>query len=178
MEVTQKVLSECLGITPRQIRNLKQEGLFHIPAGEKKYNLAKCMQEYIRFKVADETGRRRRIDKETVSAEHEEVKKQISLLKLRRLRRELHESADVELYLTDMLISFRKKLEGLPQKAAVQINGVKDLNEVMSILKKIVEESLNELAKYDPDVIDGQRAGSFDEDMELLEDEDDEEMME
>jgi hypothetical protein len=75
-------------------------------------------------------------------------------------------------------MTFRKKLEGLPQKAAVQINGVKDLNEVMSILKKIVEESLNELAKYDPDEIDGQRAGSFEEDMELLEDEEEEEIME
>jgi hypothetical protein len=48
----------------------------------------------------------------------------------------------------------------------------------MSILKKIVEESLNELAKYDPDEIDGQRAGSFEEDMELLEDEEEEEIVE
>ena len=178
MDVTQKFLSECLGITPRQIRNLKQEGLFSLPEGVKRYNLAKCIQEYIRYKVADETGRRRRIDKETISAEHEEVKKQISQLKLRKLRRELHEAVDVELYLTDMLMNFRKRLEGLPQKAAMQITGAKDVTEVMAVLKKNVEDALNELAKYDPDKIDGQSIGTFDEDMELLEEDEDEEEFE
>ena len=74
MEVTQKMLAECLGISPRQVRNLKTNGLFQLKAGEKKYNLEKCIQEYIQYKVNDETGRRSIIDKEKVSAEHEEVK--------------------------------------------------------------------------------------------------------
>lgn len=170
MEVTQKFLAECLGISPRQVRNLKTSGLFQLPAGKKKYNLESCIKEYIDFKVSDETGRRTGADKEKISAEHEEVKKQISLLKLRKLRRELHESSDVEFYLTGMLLAFRKRLEALPQKAAIQIAGVTDANEVMSILRKAVNESLNELSKYDPDAIDGKAQGSYEEDMEVLED--------
>ena len=170
VEVTQKALAECLGITPRQVRNLKQEGLFQLKEGQKKYNLEKCIQEYIQFKVNDETGRRTVVDKEKVSAEHEEVKKEISALKLRKLRRELHESADVESYLMDMLLSFRSRLEALPQKAAMQIMGVTDLNEVIAVLRKIVAEALNELSDYDPDKIDGQQQGTYEQDIEDLED--------
>ena len=161
MEVTQKMLAECLGISPRQVRNLKTAGLFRLPAGEKKYNLEKCIQEYIQYKVNDETGRHTIVDKERVAAEHEEVKRKISLLKLRKLRRELHEAADVESYLTNMLLAFRNRLEALPQKAAMQIAGVTDMNEVIEILAKIVSEALNELAGYDPDEIDGQKAGAL-----------------
>ena len=57
-------------------------------------------------------GRSASISKEKVQAEHEEVKKQISILKLRRLRRELHEAADVEYYLSDMLLRFKNRLLG------------------------------------------------------------------
>ena len=170
MDVTQKMLAECLGITPRQVRNLKQDGLFQLPAGEKKYKLEKCIQEYIQYKVSDETGRHRGLDKEKVSAEHEQVKKEISALKLRKLRRELHESADVESYLMDMLLSFRSRLEALPQKAAMQIMGLTDLNEMIAVLRKIVAEALNELAEYDPDKIDGQQQGTYEQDIEDLED--------
>jgi len=170
VEVTQKALAECLGITPRQVRNLKQEGLFQLKDGQKKYSLEKCIQEYIQFKVNDETGRRTVVDKDKASAEHEEVKKEISVLKLRKLRRELHESADVEAYLMDMLLSFRSRLEALPQKAAMQIMGVTDLNEVIAVLRKIVAEALNELSDYDPDKIDGQQQGTYEQDIEDLED--------
>ena len=72
--------------------------------------LEKCVQEYINFKINAEMGRRTSITKEEVQAEHEEIKKQISALKLRRLRRELHEASDVEAFLTDMLIKFRNRI--------------------------------------------------------------------
>lgn len=174
MEVTQKMLAECLGISPRQVRNLKTNGLFQLKTGEKKYNLEKCIQEYIQYKVNDETGRRSIIDKEKVSAEHEEVKREISLLKLRKLRRELHESADVESYLMNMILAFRSRLEALPQKAAMQVAGIKDINEIIDILRKNVNNALDALSKYDPDEIDGQQQGTYEEDMEDLTDYEDE----
>lgn len=114
------------------------------------------------------------MDKEKVSAEHEEVKKEISALKLRKLRRELHESADVESYLMNMLLAFRSRLEGMPQKMAMQLIDVKDINEIIGILRKGVSEALNELAGYDPDAIDGQQQGTYEEDMEDLENEEEE----
>lgn len=175
MEVTQKTLAECLGISSRQIRNLKNQGLFKLEDGEKKYDLQKCVQEYINFKIDAETGRKAFIDKEKVAAEHEEIKKQIAMLKLRKLRRETHEASDVEAYLTSMLTAFKNRIETLPAKAAMQVVGMKDINEIIKVLKTCVNESLNELSEYDPDEIDGMAAGTYEEDLEDIEDEDSEE---
>ena len=96
MIVNQKQLAQCLGISTRQVRNLRQEGMFQTVNGDRGYILETCIQEYINFKINAEMGRSASISKEEVQAQHEEVKKQISLLKLRKMRRELHEAADVE----------------------------------------------------------------------------------
>ena len=90
---------------------------------ERGYPLENCVQEYIEYKVNAELGRSALISKEKVQAEHEEVKRQISLLKLRKLRRELHEAADVEFYLSDMLVRFKNRLLALPSKLAMEIAG-------------------------------------------------------
>lgn len=154
---------------------LEESGTFQTGRRREKYDLQKCVQEYIDFKVDAETGRKAFIDKEKVAAEHEEIKKQIAMLKLRKLRRETHEASDVEAYLTSMLTAFKNRLETLPAKAAMQVVGMKDINEIIKVLKTCVNESLNELSEYDPDEIDGMAAGTYEEDLEDIEDEDSEE---
>ena len=94
------------------------------------------------------------ISKEKVQAEHEEVKRQISLLKLRKLRRELHEAADVEFYLSDMLVRFKNRLLALPSKLAMEIAGLEDINDIIQIIQKNMLDTLEELSEYDPDEID------------------------
>lgn len=155
MVVNQKELAQCIGISTRQIRNLKSEGMFRTVENEKGYRLEKCVQEYINFKVNAELGRRTSITKEEVQAEHEEVKKQISMLKLRKLRRELHEAADVEVFLSDMLVHFRNRLLSLPPKLAMELSGESDLNQMILTIQKELNNTLEELSKYDPDEIDG-----------------------
>ena len=155
MEVTQKDLAACLGLSSRQVRNLKSQGLFQLPNGKRKHRLEDCIQEYIRFKVADETGRKGAVSKERVQAEHEEIKKDISVMKLRKLRRETHEAANVELFLTNMLTAFRGRLLLMPPKVAIKIIGETDVNRVISIIETACNEALSELSEYDPDEIDG-----------------------
>lgn len=74
----------------------------------------------------------------------------------------------------NMILAFRSRLEALPQKAAMQVAGIKDINEIIDILRKNVNSALNELSKYDPDEIDGQQQGTYEEDMEDLTDYEDE----
>ena len=155
MEVNQKELAQCLGISDRRIRNLKSDGMFSGAMRGKKYALEKCVQEYINYKINAELGRRTSITKEEVQAEHEEVKKQISLLKLRRLRRELHEAADIEIFLSDMLIRFKNRILSLPPKLAMELSGENDINQMIQVIQNGLESSLEELSKYDPDGIDG-----------------------
>ncbi len=174
MVVNQKELSQCIGISTRQIRNLKSEGLFQTEKNSRGYNLEKCIQEYINFKVNAEMGRRTNITKEEVQAEHEEIKKQIAILKLRKLRRELHEASDVEAFLADMLTRFRNRIMSLPPKLAMEISGENDMNEIIRIIHKELGNTLEELSQYDPDEIDGVNPGEIDLD-EPDEDEEEEE---
>lgn len=174
MIVNQKELAQCLGISSRRVRQLREEGLFKLSQEGRGYGLEKSIQEYIEYKVNAETGRRASISKEKVQAEHEEVKKQISLLKLRKLRRELHEAADVEAFLSDMLIRFKNRLLSLPSKLAMQVMGEEDINAVILIIKRELNSVLEELSAYDPEEIDGQQDDTTDE--VLDEYEEDEEM--
>ncbi len=171
MIVNQKELAQCLGISARQVRNLRQEGLFETVPQSRGYILENCVREYINFKVNAEMGHSASISKEQIQAQHEEVKKQISILRLRKLRRELHEAADVEAFLTDMLTRFKSRILSLPTKIAMQTAGESDINRIVQSVTKVLNEALEELSEYDPDEIDGQAAGTFEE----MEEEDEEE---
>lgn len=155
MEVNQKELAQCLGISSRWVRDLKKEGLFQTLKNGRGYNLEKCIQEYINFKINAEMGRRTSVTKEEVQAEHEEVKKQISLLKLRALRRELHTATNVEAFLSDMLIHFRNRILSLPPKMAMELSGLNDINQMIQIIKRNLSDAMEELSEYNPDEIDG-----------------------
>lgn len=170
MECNQKQLAKILGLTDRHVRRLKQEfGLFEKTEGKRTYTLEKCVPEYIEFKT-DNSGRKTAINKEKEQAEHEEIKKEISKLKLRKLRGELHEAADVEEFLTEMLISFKNRLISIPQKIAPIIIGENDANSVQNILEAEIFEALQELSEYDPEKIDSDAVN-----IEIYEDEEDEE---
>ncbi len=172
--VNQKELAQILGISTRQVRNLKSEGLFQTQGNGRGYVLEKCVQEYLNFKINAETHKRTSITTEEVRAEHEEVKKQISILRLRKLRRELHEAANVEMFLSNMLMRFKSRLLSLPPRLAMEILGETDLNNAIRIIKGELEQVLEELSEYNPDEIDGVVSLPGEED-EVLEDDEDEE---
>lgn len=172
MEVNQKELSQCLGISTRRIRQLREEGVFQRKDGKVTgYNLERCVQEYIDYKVNAEMGRSASISKEEVQAQHEEVKKQISLLKLRKMRRELHEAADVEGFLSDMLLKFRNRMLAVSPRVAMKAVGETDLSRLTEIIQKEMLATLEELSEYDPDEIDGIVIQDYEDDEEEIEDE-------
>ncbi|MFR4350563.1 MAG: DNA-packaging protein [Roseburia sp.] len=163
MDVNQKELAAILGISDRRIRQLREEyGLFErgITSGKKikNYCLEKCVPEYINYKLEAETTQGKTIEREKEQAEHEQIKKKISILKLRKMRRELHNAEDVEEFLTNMLMNFRNKLLTIPQKIAPLVVGEDDVNEILSLIEKEVFETLEELSEYDPLKIDHDRA--------------------
>ena len=169
-EVNQKTLASALGISSRQIRNLRDEGMFVFIPGTKKYDLTKCVSEYIEFKVKAETGRRTSYDKEKEQAEHEMFKKEITKLKLRKLRKEMHLAADVEDFLNSMLAAFKSRALAVPSKVAPLILGETDINVIIQKLEEEMLGTLSELSGYDPDAINGDAGYEFDDE----DDEDDE----
>ncbi len=165
-EVNQKTLAAALGISSRQIRNLRDQGMFGFITGTKKYDLTKCVSEYVEFKVKAETGRGTSVNKEREQAEHEKLKKEITQLKLRRLRKETHEAADVEEFLNRMLLDFRGHLLSLPTKIAPTILNENDINVIIRKLETEMLDALDELAEYDPDRINKNTEPEDDEDEE------------
>lgn len=159
MEVNQKELAKILGITDRRIRQLRDQfGLFANGLVEgsksKKYILERCIPEYIQYKVEAEVPQGANVVKEKEQAEHEKIKKNISILKLRKMRQELHEAADVEEFLTEMLMNFKNRILSIPQKVAPLVLAEDDVNVVINIIEKEVFQALDELAEYDPLKID------------------------
>lgn len=148
--INQKELATILGITARRIRQLKDDGLFVRDPKTKKYNLPKSVQEWIRYKVEAETATSATVNYETERAQHEEIKKKIAALRLRRYKGEIHEAADIEAVMSDMLVRFRGKLLAMPTKLAPMLVGVLDPNEIVDIIKAEVYEALTELSGYDP----------------------------
>lgn len=120
----------------------------------KNYCLEKCVPEYINYKLEAEAQQGTTFIKEKEQAEHEQIKKKISILKLRRLKRELHEADDVEEFLTDMLMNFKNRLLSIPQKVAPLVISEEDINVVIGVLEKEIFEALDELSEYDPLKID------------------------
>lgn len=162
MDVNQKELAAILGITDRRVRQLKSEfGLFSGNAAEgkgiKKYRLEKCVPEYINYKLEAEV-QQGAFDKEKEQAEHERIKKKISILKLRKLKRELHEADDVEEFLTNMLVDFKNRLLSLPSKVAPLVVSEDDVNAILDVLEKEIFETLEGLSEYDPLKIDKESA--------------------
>lgn len=168
-EVNQKTLAAALGISSRQVRNLREQGMFEFVPGTKKYDLTECVSEYIEFKVKAEVGSGTSIIKEKEQAEHERLKKEITKIKLRKLRKEVHEAADVEAFLNGMLLNFRARLLSVPGKVAPQILGLSDINAIIKILDDEMIQTLEELSEYDPDIVNGENG------TDIIDDEDDNE---
>ena len=167
MDVNQKELAAILGLTDRRIRQLKTEfGLFSgasaVSGGkQKRYKLEVCVPEYINYKLETEVQQGTSLVKEKEQAEHEQIKKKISILKLRKLRRELHEADDVEEFLTDMLVNFKNRLLSVPQKVAPLVVGEDDVNVILDLLECEIFQSLDELSEYDPIKIDKDSVSSI-----------------
>lgn len=174
MEVNQKEFAKIIGITDRRVRMLRDEyGLFENGRAEgkkKNYILEICVPEYINYRLEAEAKQGTIVLKEKEQAEHERIKKQISTLKLRKLKHELHEAKDVEEFLTNMLVDFKVRMLAIPQKVAPLVISEEDTNKIVDILEKEVFGALEQLSEYDPMKIDKER-----ETVMFEEDDDDEE---
>lgn len=175
MIVNQKTLANVLGISSRRVRQLREDGFFPTVENGRGYKLETCVQEYIEYKVKAETNTRTLIDKEKEQAEHERLKKEITKLKLRRMKKELHAAADVEMFLSEMLINFKNRLLSIPNKVAVQVMGETDINRIIKLLNDELISTLEELSEYDPDAINRENTIDYDEEEGEDEEEEDDE---
>ncbi|MBP1924605.1 hypothetical protein J2Z76_000458 [Sedimentibacter acidaminivorans] len=136
------------------------------------YDLPLSIQSYLNYiKEQSKTGE-----------ELSKVTEEILLIRARRQKAEMdldiikgnvHRSEDVEAIMNDMLASFRAQLLVLPNKVAPLIIAQTEVELIKTIIKKYVNEALQELSCYDPDMFYSKSKNKItdeNEDMKVAED--------
>lgn len=151
--VSATVLGDLFGVTDRRIRQMAEEGTV-ARAAKGRYKLADSIKSYLltlKFKEDnfDEDLADSELNYDDEKARHEKVKRQISELKFRTMKGELHRAEDVKTVMTDMLASFKTRLMSIPSKTAPVLEN-RDTAYIKDHLTKEVLEVLNELKDYNP----------------------------
>ncbi len=156
------ILGNCWGLTDRRIRQLREEGIISEVA-RGKFDLFECTRRYcgyLREQVnsSNNEGKEVKLSYDNEHALLEKAKREKAELQLRIMKGELHLGTDVEEIMTDMITKAKMKLIALPAKAADLVVGRKDINAIENVLNKMIEEALNELAEYSPELFEHEEA--------------------
>lgn len=142
---TAKAVAEVLGITDRQVRNLRDEGvLTEMRPGL--FNLKTAVRQYLDFKLGGRDDQANLIAKK---AEREAVKAEIEKMRLEEAKGNLIPAEDVERAMNTVISNFRTRLLEIPMKHAGTMAQVTDQGEAFDILNQAVTEALNEISEFD-----------------------------
>lgn len=145
---TVKAIASWLDMTERNVRQLVQKkaiteyrpGLFR---------LKETIHAYINFLRNKNPEHEENLDYTTERAKMVRTKREAAELELALRKNELHQSEDIELIMTDMLLRFRTKLMSIPAKQSPILAEKTDQKAIFKILKTAIDEALDELADFD-----------------------------
>ncbi len=144
---TTEKLAQCLGLTPRRVKQLKAEGIIHeVRPGTGLYIPSEAVQAYINY-IRSGSGKSCDYYEERAALVHAKRKKEE--LELMQLDGEMHSADDIERVITGMLVKFKSRLMAIPSKAAPVLAEMRDREKIFYRLKSYIDEALNELADYD-----------------------------
>jgi len=156
--VNTDAMAKLLGFTRQRINQLAQEGILEKQAAGR-WPLMKNVQRYIEYlrtgvkdRDADEEAQAMYWEEKAL---HEKAKREMAEIKLAKLKNQMHDAADVEFVLTNMLVTFRNRILSIPDKVAPKVLGVKNLSEISEVINAELLEALTELSEYDPAMFAG-----------------------
>ena len=143
---TSKAVAECLGITDRQVRNLRDEGkLSEVRPGV--FDMKTVVRQYLEMKIGNRDDQTRLV---AARAEREETRGKIEKMRMEEAQGDLHRTEDVERALKTIFANFKNRLETIPTKYASTMAQLTAPAEAHDILQKAVQEALVELS--DPEI--------------------------
>ena len=143
---TSKAVGEWLGITDRQVRNLRDQGvLSEVRPGV--FDMKVCVRQYLKFKIGDKDDQARLV---AARAEREETRGKIEKMRMEEAQGDLHRTEEVEHALKTIFANFKNRLETIPTKYASTMAQLPAPAEAHDILQKAVQEALVELS--DPEI--------------------------
>lgn len=110
MLYTSKAVGEWLGITDRQVRNLRDQGvLSEVRPGV--FDMKVCVRQYLNFKIGNKDDQARLV---AARAEREETRGKIEKMRMEEAQGDLHRTEDVERALKTIFANFKNRLETIP----------------------------------------------------------------
>lgn len=153
---TQKALAEALNLSTVRIYQLIKEGIVIRDPNDKKGGvfLIESCRNYWRMKnrknAIDESGVLIDIEKER--ALHEAADRKIAELKLAKLEGRVFDATTVELKQVEVLSNLRTRLLGIPAKITPELMVAATQEEREKIIRREIEEALDELPEYSPEL--------------------------
>lgn len=154
---TAAAIARALDMTEKNVRDLREKGVLT----EKRpglYDLTEATHGYINF-LRQSDNAETRPDYKTERARLVKAKREAEELELKLKRGELHRSEDIEAVMTDMLLRFKSRMMALPAKLSPILAKKSDPAEVFKLIKKGVDEALEELADFD-EAFGGEKDGA------------------
>jgi len=143
---TVKAVAAWLDLTEARVRQLRKEKIIteYKPG---LYDLKTVNHEYINY-LRKNSPAESSIDYNAERAKLVRAKREAQELELRLRREELHEAAEIEQVMTDALVKFKTRLMAIPAKLSPILAKKKDQTEIFMIIKKAVDETLEELSDF------------------------------
>lgn len=140
---TSKVIAEWLGLTERRVRQLRDEGVISEDR-QGLYDLHTTVLKYINYlrgvgAVSLQTERMKLTAEKRKAAEMDNEQR----------RGEMHSADDIRRGLTGISLNIRNRLLLLPAKLSPELKTMDGQAEIFDLLKKEIEEALEELSKAD-----------------------------
>lgn len=149
--VTQRAFAGCIGVTQPRVSQLIKDGIVLQDDSSTSGGvyLVSGIINYMRSKAG--ASEEEDIDYMQEKAKHEKTKREIAELRLAKMEHSVYDAHTVELVMTEQNSNLRTQLLGLPSKLAPQLEGKKK-EEIYTIMTREIEEKLEELAEYSPEI--------------------------
>lgn len=144
---TAKALGNALGLSEKEVGSLLKAGVISYDKG-KLFQPEKAAREIIQHYRSEE-ARNEVVDYSTERAKLMRAKRLGEEYELRLREGSLHEAADVERIVTNMLLNFRARIMAIPAKMAPSLAKESSSTTVFKMLKSAMDDALAELASYD-----------------------------
>jgi plasmid maintenance system antidote protein VapI len=146
LTTTQTEMAKVLGITQQRVSQLVKDGTI-IRNDSAAVIVIESLKNFYKLNLG-ENGEEKDLSFDHEKALHEKAKREFAELRLAEKKNEMHNTSDIELMVGGLIIVFKRRILGMPNKMASLLVG-KSADDINELLTNEIHSALTELAKFD-----------------------------
>jgi phage terminase Nu1 subunit (DNA packaging protein) len=152
--VSTEELAQFVGVDPRRIQQLSQEGVIKKEPGNKKtakYDFVRSVHSLLQYYRQKSDSRRSSDSDEMANEKLKQIsaKRKLEELKLAQLEGDLHKAEDIERIIGAVLTRLRINLLTIPMGLAPILRNMDDTRDIAEKLDERIRRAMNEIADMD-----------------------------